>query len=200
MAGTRLSDVYVRHALFDGGKNAVEASSDPLVALLRTIDPDARAVRKRYEDEVEGPMRTLGQEIAEATFAVRGTSVPPDATFTLRLSVGVVKGYTDGGQRVAWATSFDGLYAHATGTPPLRLPQRWLDKQSALRAGSGSPVIDTSGNLVGLVFDGNLSSLPNDFVYDETTARCVNVDSAAILEALKTVYEADALVKDLTSP
>jgi hypothetical protein len=223
VAGSRLFDVYARRTLFDGGKAAIDASNDPAIVAMRLIDTDARAIRKRYEDEVEGPMRRHGQRIAEALFKLKGTSVFPDATFTLRLSIGVVKGYEDAKGvaapkaaargPTAWATDYAGLFAHATDKEPFKLPQRWLDKKSAIAmatpfnfvstndiigGNSGSPVINGTGELVGLVFDGNLSSLPNRFVYDEVTARAVSVDSAAMLEALKSVYGADALVAELT--
>ena len=138
--------------------------------------------------------------MAQAVFAVRGTGVYPDATFTLRLSFGVVKGYAEGGQEIPWATDFGGAYKHATGQDPLKLPARWVDAKPNLDpktpfnfvstddiigGNSGSPVVDASGALVGLIFDGNLSSLPNDFVYQETTARAVSVDTAAILAGLR---------------
>lgn len=213
VAGSRLFDVYARRALYEGGKAAVDASSDPAIVAMRAIDADARAIRKRYEDEVEGPMRRHGQRIAEAIFKTRGTSVFPDATFTLRLSIGTVKGYGEGKKKVPWATDYAGLYAHATDQEPFKLPQRWLDKKASLKldtpfnfvstndiigGNSGSPVVGANGELVGLVFDGNITSLPNRFLYDETTARAVSVDSAGMLEALKNVYGADALVAELT--
>ena len=178
------------------------------------IDSAAREVRKRYEDEVEAPMRQYGQRVAQAVFAVKGTGVYPDATFTLRLSTGVVKGYVENGKKVPWSTDFGGMYRYATGNEPRRLPQRWVDHKGGLAAttpfnfvstddiiggNSGSPVLDAKGDLVGLIFDGNLSSLPNDLVYGETTQRAVSVDAAAILEGLRTVYGAQALVQELTA-
>ncbi|HZU83084.1 MAG TPA: S46 family peptidase [Polyangiaceae bacterium] len=213
VATTRLYDVYARRALWDGGAAAVAASTDPLVAAMRAVDPTARAARKRYEDEVEAPMRSLGRRVAEATFAVEGTRLAPDATFTLRLSVGVVKGYVEQGRRIAFTTDFAGMYRHATGVEPLALPERWLAAKDRLSpdtaldfvstndiigGNSGSPVVDASGALVGLVFDGNLASLPNRFIYDETTARAVSVATAAMTEALRVVYGADALVDELS--
>jgi hypothetical protein len=212
VAGSRLFDVYARRALFEGGKAAIDASTDPAIVAMRALDADARAIRKRYEDEVEGPMRRHGQRIAEALFKLNGTSVFPDATFTLRLSIGVVKGYEEA-KKIPWSTDYAGLYAHATDHEPFKLPQRWLDKKSALAlatpfnfvstndiigGNSGSPVINGAGDLVGVVFDGNISSLPNRFVYDEVTARAVSVDSAGMLEALKSVYGADTIVAELT--
>jgi hypothetical protein len=215
VAGTRLTDLYARRALYDGGALAIDASDDPMIRLVLLLDGPARAVRKRYEDEVEGPMRQAGQKIAQAVFAVRGTSVYPDATFTLRLSVGVVKGYTEHGKAIAWSTDFAGMYAHATGTAPRKLPRRWIDAQSAVNpktpldfvstndiigGNSGSPVVSAGGELVGLIFDGNLSSLPNRLMYGETTQRAVSVDTAGMLEALRHVYGADALALELLGP
>ena len=186
-----------------------------MIKLVILLDGPARAARKRYEDEVEAPMRQAGQKIAQAVFAVRGTSVYPDATFTLRLSTGVVKGYTERGKAIAWDTDFGGMYAHATGTEPRKLPKRWLDASSTVNpkapldfvstddiigGNSGSPVISAAGDLVGLVFDGNLSSLPNRFVYGETTPRAVSVDTAGMLEALAHVYGASALLSELLGP
>jgi hypothetical protein len=212
VAGSRLSDVYARRTLFDRGQEAVEASGDTALGLLRTFDAEARAIRRRYEDEVEGPMRLCGERVARAVFAVKGRGVYPDATFTLRLSVGRVEGYTEGGRKIAWATDFAGMYKHATGVEPFKLPKRWLDRRAALEpttplnfvsttdivgGNSGSPVIGENGELVGLIFDGNLPSLANDFVYGETTERAVSVDSAGILEALSAVFGQDDLKAEL---
>jgi Peptidase S46 len=212
IAGSKLSDVYARKKLLDGGHTAVMESTDPAIHVILALDPEARAIRKRYDDEIEGPMRTAGQKIAEAVFAVSGSSVPPDATFTLRLSIGVVQGYSEGGKPVPWATSFAGLKTHATGKEPLKLPPRWVEKWPALKepvplnfvstndiigGNSGSPVINANGEIVGLIFDGNLSSLANRFVYGETTQRAVSVDTAGMIEALTHVYGADGVVKEL---
>jgi hypothetical protein len=184
---------------------------------MRTLEPSAVAVRKQYDDGVEGPMRLLGRKVAEAKFAVVGTSVAPDATFTLRLSPGVVKGYEERGRHVPWATDFAGLYRHATGAEPFKLPPRWTEAKARLLGkaaatpmnfvstndivggNSGSPVVSASGDLVGLIFDGNLPSLPDRFIYQDVTARAVSVDTAAMLEALRVVYGADALAQELIS-
>ncbi len=213
-AGSRLYDVHARRSLWEGGADAVAASTDPVVVAMRAVDGDARAVRKRYDDEVEAPMRALGRRVAEATFAVDGTARAPDATFTLRLSVGTVKGYAEGGREVPWSTDFAGMYRRATGVDPYRLPERWLRARAALGpttplnfvstnditgGNSGSPVVGVGGELVGLIFDGNIQSLPNRFVYDDTVARAVSVDTAGMLEALRVVYGADALAKELSA-
>jgi hypothetical protein len=208
VANTRLFDVYARNAILSGGADAVARSTDPMIVLLRTIDSAARAARKQWEDDVEGPRRALGAKVARAVFAVKGTSVAPDATFTLRLSVGNVKGY----DHVPWDTTIGGLYAHASGKDPLKLPQRWIDAKSKMDpkvpmnfvstddiigGNSGSPAIDAAGSLVGLIFDGNITSLGNDYVYGETTQRAVSVDSACILDALRKVYGEDALASEI---
>jgi len=213
VAGSKLFDVYARRKLLEGGKAAIEASTDPMILLVRAIDGDARKLRKTYEDEIEAPMRALGEKVTQATFAVRGASLPPDATFTLRLATGVVKGYTEGGKAIPAATDFGGLYARATGKDPYKLPKRWLDRKAKVDAkvalnfvstndiiggNSGSPVVDAGGKLVGLIFDGNLSSLPNRFVYREVTERAVSVDSAGMLHALRVVYDAGDLADELT--
>lgn len=212
VAKSRLFDFYARQSLWDGGQAAVDASADPLIVAMRAIEPQALVIRKQYDDSVEAPMRTLHTRVAEATFAVQGTRVAPDATFTLRLSVGVVRGYEMSGRHIPWSTDIAGMYEHATGVEPLKLPQSWLSARATLErttplnfvstndivgGSSGSPVVSAAGEIVGLIFDGNLPSLPNQFVYQETTARAVSVDTAAMLEALRKVYGADALAQEL---
>ncbi len=212
VTGSRLFDVYARKQLFSGGTAAVVASDDPAVALMRAIDQDARDARKAYEDGVEAPMRSLSEAVAKATFAVRGKSLPPDATFTLRLSIGVVKGYDERGKHVPAMTDWAGMFNHATGKEPFALPPRVVAARNALTpttsfnfvstndiigGNSGSPVIAADGKIVGLIFDGNLSSLPNRFVYREVTERAVSVDTAAMTEALTKVYGAGAVVAEL---
>ena len=206
--------MHARRALWEGGQAAVDASTDPLVVAMRTVEPAAMAARKQRDDAVEAPMRGLGRKVAEAKFAVDGTSVAPDATFTLRLSVGVVRGYTEHGKHVPWATDFAGMYRHATGVEPVQAagalgrPRREEtphdDDAAELRVDQRhhrrqlrEPRRGAAGDLVGLIFDGNLPSLPDRFIYHETTARAVSVDTAAMLEALRTVYGADALVEEL---
>src|SRR5262249_25790154 len=132
VAQSRLFDTYARRALWEGGQAAVDASTDPIIVAMRTLEPAAMTVRKQYDDGIEAPMRALGRKVAEAKFAVVGTSVAPDATFTLRLSPGVVKGYDEHGKHVPWATDFAGLYKHATGVEPLKLPPRWLEAKGRL--------------------------------------------------------------------
>ena len=201
----------------DGGQAAVDASTDPVIVAVRVLEPEAMATRKLRDDGVEAPMRALGRKVAQAKFAVVGTSVAPDATFTLRLSVGVVKGYDDHGRKVPWSTDFTGMFGHATGVEPTRLPPRWSDPALKKRlpgatpldfvstndivgGNSGSPVVGAAGDLVGLVFDSNLPALPDRFIYQEATARAVSVDTAGMLEALRVVYGAEGLAAELVPP
>ncbi len=212
--GTALKDVAVRKKLAEGGLDAIRSSQDPMIVLARETDPEARAVRKRYEDEVEGVERSQGALVAKAVFAVRGRTVSPEATFTPRLSYGVVRGYVEDGKKIPWFTTFQGLYEKATGKLPYRLPRSFIERKAALDlstpfdfvstvdttgGNSGSPLVNTRGEVVGLLFDGNIQSLPNDFVYRETVERSVSVHSEAIRECLRTIYRADTLLEELTA-
>lgn len=213
---TKLGDVESRKALVAGGSQVVEASTDPMILLARAMDEASRAVRKRYEDEVASVERDAYAQIAQAVFAVQGTSAYPDATSTLRLSFGAVKGYQEDGRVIPPFTDFAGLYARATthsNTPPYRLAERWIAKKTGLKldtpfnfvstldivgGNSGSPVVNRSAEIVGVIFDGNIQSLPGYFIYDAMVNRAVAVDSRGILEALRSVYGADRLVAEIT--
>jgi hypothetical protein len=215
IAGTKLGDPAVRKALFDGGADAVNASQDPMIRFVASIDDQARAVRKQYENEVTAPETALSEAIARARFAVYGTSVYPDATFTARLNYGTVKGFTDAnGDYVTPYTTMAGLFGRATGSDPYVLPQSWLDAKPSLDlatpmnlsstndiigGNSGSPLIDRKGEVVGLIFDGNIFSLGADFGYDGVKDRAVAVDSRALLAGLRTVYHADRIVAEIAS-
>lgn len=212
--GTKLGDPAVRRALWDGGSDAIAKSEDPFIVLARAIDGDARAVRTRYENEVESVVDKNSELIAAARFEKYGTSVYPDATFTQRFSFGEVKGWDEKGVPVKPFTTIGGAFDHATGSYPFALPQSWLDARAGGRlnleqrydfvstndiigGNSGSPVINKDAEIVGLVFDGNIHSLGGDYWYDGRLNRAVSVHSGAILEALRHVYGADALVKEL---
>ena len=213
--GTQLKDVARRKQLAAGGRRAIEEAKDPMIELARAVDADARALRKRYEDEVVGVERQAYAKIARALFEKEGTRIYPDATFTLRLSYGAIKGYTENGRFIPPFTYFAGLYERAAqhnNQPPYQLPARWVEKRSALDlrtpfnfvstndiigGNSGSPVINRNAELVGLIFDGNIQSLVGNFVYDETQNRAVSVDVRGMIEALRKVYRADALLKEL---
>lgn len=215
VAGSKLADVAVRKQLAEGGKTAIDASDDPMIALARLVDPAARAVRKRLEEEVDEPQRQAYAKITNAKFAISGTSVYPDATFTLRLAFGPVKGYEEGGKQVPPWTTIGGAYEHAAAhnhQPPFQLPQRWIDRKDKIQldtplnfvntadiigGNSGSPVVNREGEVVGIIFDGNIQSLVLDFVYSDKIARAVSVHSAGILEALRSVYDAKELVDEI---
>lgn len=211
--GTRLRDAAVRKALMEGGRQSVDASADPMIALAKLVDPIARSVRKQYEDEVESVLTRAEEKVAKARFAAYGSSLYPDATFTLRLSYGQVKGWLENGTPVAPFTIFGGAFERATGRDPYALPQSWLDAKSKLNlqtplnfvttndiigGNSGSPVINKDAQVVGLIFDGNIHSLGGNYGFDESVNRAVAVDSSAILEALRKIYAARRVLAELT--
>ncbi len=215
ISGTKIFDVAFRKQLVEGGSNAVLESTDPLIVLARRIDPTARELRKRIEDEIDAIETVAGEKIAKARFAAYGKTVYPDATFTLRLSFGAVKGYEFGTTKVPYKTTFNGLYDRAASfdfQPPYDLPDRYVSRKSKLAmdtgfnfvcttdiigGNSGSPVINRNGEIVGLIFDGNIQSLGNRFVYDEQVARAVAVHSEGIVEAIRKIYEAHGLADEL---
>jgi hypothetical protein len=210
---SKLDDPEVRQALWNGGVKAVNASDDPMIRLALSIDPDARALRKRFEDDVEAP-QTRGEEmIADARFAVYGTDTYPDATFTLRVTYGSVKGWEEKGAMVEPFTQTSRLFERTTGERPFMLPASWLAARESLNpdthfnfsattditgGNSGSPIVAADGKLVGLAFDGNIHSIAGDYWFDESMNRTVGVNTAIILEALETVYGAGHLVSELT--
>jgi urease gamma subunit len=216
VSGCTLKDVATRKELYKGGKAAIEASKDPMIALAQLIDAPARKVRKRFETEVEEPKRQSYAALAKARYAKDGASTYPDATFTLRLSFGRVKGYRDEGKEVPAFTTFAGLYKRSAehhNKEPFNLPKRWEERKGNLDlstpfnfvctadiigGNSGSPVINREAEVVGLIFDGNIESLVLDFIYDDTVARAVSVDTRAIIEALRKVYDADEIADELT--
>ena len=210
--GTKLADPKLRAALLAGGAAAINASDDPMLAFVRRLDGPARAVRADYENNVKAAITQNAAAIARAKFALEGTGNYPDATFSLRLSYGTVKGYAQDGKTVAPFTDFAGAYARATGNEPFALPPSWLDAETGLDGAtrldmattndiiggnSGSPVIDRNGEVVGLVFDGNIQSLGGDFGYDPSQNRTVAVDVTALREGLVHIYHADRLVGEL---
>jgi hypothetical protein len=208
---TKLVDPDFRRELVKGGKKAVDKSKDPLIKLALVMDPLTRKLRTKYEKKVEGVEEKAGGQLSKAIFAAYGTSIPPDATFTLRLAYGTVKGYEAEGTLVPWKTTFYGLYDryHAFGgKPPFHLPSLWKKKKGKFKMGtplnfvstndiiggnSGSPVVNKAGQLVGLVFDGNIESLVWRFVYTDKSERCVSVHSSAIKRVLYDVYDAGHL-------
>ena len=215
VAGTKMGDAATRKALLAGGKAAVAASKDPFIALARLVDARARELRTKYDNEVLAVERDAYSKIAQSVFATQGDAAYPDGTFTLRLSYGQVKGYVENGRPVTPFTEIRGLFVRGDEhkqKPPYKIADSWMKARGSLNpttpfdfvstndivgGNSGSPVINVKGELVGLIFDGNIQSLPGYFVYDQAVNRAVSVDARGMLEALKTVYKADAIVAEL---
>jgi hypothetical protein len=214
VSGAKLKDVAIRKELYGKDATALEAAHDPMIDLARLIDGPARQAKKIYDAQDEIKKQAYA-DIAKARFATEGTSSYPDATFTLRLSYGTVRGYEQDGKQIPAFTNFAGLYqrsAEHDDKPPFDLPQRWIDKKSSLNlathfnfvsdadiigGNSGSPVVNKENEFVGIIFDGNIQSLILDGIYTDIQARAVSVDSAAIIEALRKVYDAQPLVNEL---
>lgn len=215
IAGTHLEKVSLRKKLYQGGKEAIAASDDPMIALARLVDAESRTVRKTIETQVDEVKRQAYADIARARFAIQGTDTYPDATFTLRLSIGTVKGYEENGKKIPYQTTYAGLYERnreKKNKPPFDLPPRWVERKGKLNldvpfnfvctndiigGNSGSPVVNRDNEVVGLVFDGNIQSLVWDFVYTDEQARTVAVHSAGIIEALRVMYDAGALADEI---
>ena len=213
VSGSRLDDADFRRELWEGGVAAVAASDDPMLKLALRVDPGARALRERFETEVEAP-RARGEEmIADARFAVYGTDTYPDATFTLRVTYGAVEGWQERGEHVYPFTRTKRLFERTTGERPFRLPDTWTAAREELNpdtpfnfaattditgGNSGSPILAADGALVGLAFDGNIHSIAGDYWFDESMNRTVAVNAAIILEALETVYEAHHLLDEIS--
>ena len=216
IGGTKLKDVAFRKILYEGGSAAIAECGDPMICLARDLDSIARKVRKQYEDGFESVERAAYAKIAQARFDLYGDSVYPDATFTLRVNDGTVKGYDEANGRIPAMTTFAGLYELADrhhGRPPFELPRRWVDGKDKLNlstpfnfistndiigGNSGSPMFNKSGEVTGLVFDGNLAGLVWDFQFDMEKGRAVGVHSQAIIEALRALYDAGPLADEIT--
>lgn len=214
VTGSKLKDIALRKQLYGGGASAVAATTDPMIQLAKLVDGPAREARKVYEAQDEVKQQAYA-EISKARFALEGTSTYPDATFTLRLSYGPVKGYEESGKQVPALTNIGGLFergAEHNNKPPFDIPKRWLERKSKLNpstpfnfvstadiigGNSGSPVVNKNNEFVGIIFDGNIQSLVLDCIYTEKQARAVSVDSAAISEALRKVYDAGALADEI---
>jgi hypothetical protein len=214
VSGTKLKDAAVRKDLYTKDAAALQAAHDPMIDLARLADGPAREARKIYDAQEEIKKQAYS-EIAKARFAIEGTSSYPDATFTLRLSYGIVRGYEQDGNQIPAFTNFAGLYqrsAEHENKPPFDLPQRWIDKKTKLDlsthfnfvsdadiigGNSGSPVVNKNNEFVGIIFDGNIQSLVLDCIFSDKQARAISVDSAAITEAIRKVYDANALADEL---
>jgi hypothetical protein len=213
--GTKLADPAFRKSLIEGGQAAVAASTDPLIVVARKVDPILRDMQKWMEANVLSTQTAAGEKLGKARFAVYGKSAYPDATFTLRLSYGTVKGYPMNGTIAPPLTTLYGLYdrAYSFGLqPPFDLPARYLERKDQLDlstavnfvatldiigGNSGSPVINRKAELVGLIFDGNIESLAGRFIYNEEVNRAVAVHTAFMIEALRQLYDADVLADEL---
>jgi hypothetical protein len=214
ITNSKVRDVAFRKSLYEGGANAVAAAEDPMIELARLVDPEARALRKVSETQTEVRQQAHGA-IARARNKILGTSGYPDATFTLRLSFGPVKGYDEDGKFVPPFTTFAGLYQRASemkNRPPFDLPPLWEKRKSHLNlrtpmnfvstcdiigGNSGSPTVNRAGEFVGIIFDGNLQSLPWDEGYSDEQGRATSAHSAAILDALTNLYGAKDLTHEL---
>ena len=213
--GSDLADPAARMKLYDGGQAAITASTDPMIELARQVDAESRRLRTIFETEVTGPQAAAQQQIAEARFKAFGTNVYPDATFTLRLSYGAVQGWNENGTAVPPFTQLSRMYERATGAPPFALPKRWLDARSRIdldtRANfvttndivggnSGSPMVNAAGDIVGLIFDGNIHSISGSYWFDAEKNRSVAVHPQWIRVALQQVYQLEPIARELRIP
>jgi hypothetical protein len=214
IAETKIDDAELRKRLWQGGRPAVDASLDPMIEFARAVDADARAVRKRFDDEVEAPIAAAAQRIAAAQFKAYGTNIYPDATFTLRLNYGTVQGWIEDGAPVDPFTHLDRAFERATGASPFKIPASWMRVKAQLDmrtpfcistnsdivgGNSGSPLIDAEGRIVGLMFDGNIHSISGRYWFDAARNRAIAVHPAIIREALDKVYGAKSLLNELNA-
>jgi hypothetical protein len=202
----------VRKALWTGGAKAIAASKDPMILYARKLDANQRRLQRIYDERYDGPVTAARAKLADARFAAFGDSVYPDATFSLRITYGKVGGWIENGRKTDYRTRFAGAYDRATGADPFALAPALLARRKAIdEAGaldfiyaadtiggnSGSPVIDRQANVIGANFDRNIHGLRNDYAYDLTMARSIAVSTAALEQALKSVYPAPALLAEL---
>jgi hypothetical protein len=212
VAGSRLADPAVRKALWTGGAKAIAASKDPMILYARKLDANQRRLQQIYDERYDGPLTSARARLADARFAAFGDSVYPDATFSLRITYGKVGGWVENGRKTDYRTRFAGAYDRATGADPFALAPTLLARRKAIDEGgaldfiyaadtiggnSGSPVIDKDANVIGANFDRNIHGLRNDYAYDLTMARSIAVSTAALEQALKSVYPAPALLAEL---
>jgi Peptidase S46 len=212
IAETQLNNAAFRKRLWDGGKTALDASHDPMIELARAIDAEARAIRRQFEDDVEAPITAAAQKIAAARFKAYGANTYPDATFTLRLNYGTVQGWRENGVTVEPFTHLDRAFERATGATPFKIPESWMRAKAQLDmdtpfciatsndivgGNSGSPLIDASGKIVGLMFDGNVHSIAGRYWFNPENNRAIALHPAMIREALDKVYHARELLKEL---
>jgi len=215
VGGTKLADVKFRKKLIKGGEEAVKKCKDPMIVLARKIDPILRKNHEWYKKNIESVLTAATEKIARARFAVYGKSIYPDATFTLRLAYGTVKGYPMNGTKAPYKTTLYGLFDRSLSFDKkgeyalpdrfwrrkdqldLSTPVNFVSTCDVIGGNSGSPVINREAEVVGLIFDGNIESLPGRFVYDETKNRAVAVHTAYIIEALRKLYDAGKLADEI---
>jgi hypothetical protein len=212
--GSKLSDPAFRKALWEGGRAAIEASTDPMIQYARLLEPRQRELKKLVNEAYQGPLAMAGAKLADARFAAYGDALYPDATFTLRISYGKVQGWMERGAPVAPVTTMGGAFERATGAEPFKLakgftaseakidkstPYDFVTTNDIIGGNSGSPVVDRDGGVIGAAFDGNIHSIGGDYGYQPDLNRTVVVSTAAVQEALETIYPAPALVKELAA-
>jgi hypothetical protein len=215
VSGTRLANPAYRRALWAGGKAAIEASKDPMIVFARRLDPRYRQLQDAVDERYQAPVTAAQARLADARFAAYGSTLYPDATFTLRISYGKVLGWTERGRAVPPVTLMGGTFERATGADPFDLPRAFVAARTRIDpntvydfvttndiigGNSGSPVIDRSGAVIGAAFDGNIHSLAGNYGYDQTLNRTVVVSTDAIEEALEHIYPAPALLAELKRP
>jgi hypothetical protein len=215
IAETEMNDANYRKRLWIGGKPAVDASRDPMIVLARSIDAEARAMRRQYEDEVQAPIARAAEKIAAARFKIYGTHMYPDATFTPRLNYGTVQGWEENGTSVPPFTYLERAFERATGATPFKIPDSWMRVKAQLDmntpfcistnndivgGNSGSPLIDVDGKIVGLMFDGNIHSIAGRYWFNPDDNRAIAVHPAIIRAALEKVYGAKELLTELQQP
>jgi hypothetical protein len=215
ISGTKLADVAFRKSLIEGGAQAINESTDPMIVMARRIAPIGDEMRVWQERNITGNLSAAGEAVGKARFAVYGKELPPDANFTLRLSYGTVKGYPMNGTIAPPYTTMYGLYdrSHSFNNKgDFELPKRFQDgvanldlttranfvsTHDIIGGNSGSPVINKHAEVVGLIFDGNIESLPGRFMYSEESNRAVSVHTAFMIESMRKLYDANKLADEI---
>lgn len=209
---TKLHDLKLREKLISSDDKTMASLKDPMLDFALLVDPDVRSLRKNYEDNIESKMKSLGEKLGAARFAIYGTETYPDATFSLRISYGQVMGFEDAGQMIQPMTYMKNTFQRNTGSDPFQLPSSWLKAEKMISpvapynfvstndiigGNSGSPILNKNAEIVGVVFDGNIHSLGGAFGFDPKKNRAISVQSEAMKESLKKIYKAERLLKEI---